>query len=274
MRNITAADLATPHIYLVGSTTPHDSGYLLGTNIYGDLAKAEKYTVGSSGYQLKAIQAYLYVTGTHTVTFNVWNDNAGMPGTVIASQTVLLSSLVNGYNTITLSTPYTFTATPPTTFYVGFNIPSGASGDTIAVASNDGTNGVANAGFEQWSDNSWNAYSSATDYDTNLDNFLFPIGCGAGLGAGIETNNHLGSSINLFPNPNNGQFTFAVSLTEATNLNFTVINTLGQIVYAKTENNITNAVLSCDLSHLAKGVYYANITDSNNNRTVKKIIIQ
>jgi hypothetical protein len=78
----------------------------------------------------------------------------------------------------------------------------------------------------------------------------------------------------LFPNPNNGQFNFAVSLTETTNLNFTVVNTLGQVVYTKTENNVMNAVLSCDLSHLAKGVYYTTITDSNNNRTMKKIIIE
>jgi len=49
---------------------------------------------------------------------------------------------------------------------------------------------------------------------------------------------------------------------------------LGQVVYTKSENNITNSVLSCDLSHLAKGVYYANITDGKNNKTVKKIIIE
>ena len=85
---------------------------------------------------------------------------------------------------------------------------------------------------------------------------------------------HLNSGINLFPNPNNGSFNFAVNLPLATNLNFTVVNVIGQVVYSKIENNISNAILSCDLSNLAKGVYYVNITDSNANKAVKKIVIE
>ncbi|MHB8261909.1 MAG: T9SS type A sorting domain-containing protein [Bacteroidia bacterium] len=272
MKNITSADLATPNIYYADNVAPHDSGYAFGTNAYLDKAKAEKYTITTSSYQLKAIKAYLYVKGTNAVTFNVWNDNAGAPGTVVASQTVALSSLTMGYNTITLSTPYTFTTTPPYSFYVGFNIPSGATGDTIAVGTNNGTNGVANAGFEQWSDNTWNPYT--TVYVTNIDNFMFPIGCGPGLGAGINQLNPLAENIAFFPNPSNGQINFAVTLAAPTDLSISVVNMLGQLVYTKTESNISNAVLNYDLSSLSKGVYFINIMDSQSNKTVKKMIIE
>lgn len=144
-----------------------------------------------------------------------------------------------------------------------------AAGDTLALftgAQNHNANNTAWVDFG----GSWTTFASAAGQNFALA--IFPIVCPVST-TGIE-NNHLGSNINLFPNPNNGQFTFAVSLSEATNLNFTVLNTLGQVVYTKTENNVSNAVLSCDLSHLAKGIYYANITDSNNNKTVKKIIIE
>jgi len=270
MRNVTAVGLASPYLLWADNVAPHDSGYLAGTNVYGDKAKAEKYTINLSNYQLTAIQVAIHKAGTNSVTFNVWNDNAGVPGTVIASKTVAMSSLTsNTYNTITLATPLTFT-TSPYTFYVGFNIPT-TSGDTIASFTNNGTAGTAGTGFEQWTNSSWNGYD-ATYGTAALNNFMFPIVCPI-IATGIESN-HLGSGINLFPNPNNGQFNFSVSLSEATNLNFTVVNMLGQVVYTKLENNVTNAMLSCDLSGLAKGIYYANITDSNNNRTVKKIIIQ
>ncbi|MFI5140823.1 MAG: T9SS type A sorting domain-containing protein [Bacteroidia bacterium] len=270
MHNVITADLATPHIYWADAVAPRDSGYALGTNAYLDKAKAEKYTYANNGKQIKAIRVYIHKAGTGNVTFNVWNDNAtpGTPGTVLASKTVGLGTLVNGYNTITLTTP----VTPGSIFYVGFNIPT-TTGDTIAVACNDGTNGVANMGFEEWSNSTWNAYSAATVYNTNLNNFMFPIMCPPSGTTGIE-HNELGSAINLFPNPNNGQFNFSVNLPEAANLNFTIVNMIGQVVYTKSENNITNAVLSCDLSHLSKGVYYANITDGKNNKTVKKIIIE
>ena len=268
LRNET--DLTNLHIYYADAVAPYDSGYLAGTNAYGDLAKAETYTISTANYQIKAIQAYLHVTGTHTVTFNVWADNAGLPGAVLASKTVSLSSLTsNAYNTITLATPYTFT-TVPTVFYVGFNIPY-TSGDTIACANDDGS-GTGFGGFEQWQDNSWHAYAETADYGNDFGNYIFPIICPAA--AGIESNNQLGNNINLFPNPNNGQFSFSVTLTEPTNLNFTLVNMLGQSVFAKTENNISHAVLSYDLSSLSKGVYFINITDSQNNKTVKKMIIE
>ena len=259
MRNET--DLTNVHIYLAGSTP--DSGYLSGTNKYDDKAKAEMYTYANNGKQITAIQAYLYKTGTGNVTFNVWNDASGIPGTVIASKTVGLGTLVNGYNTITLTTPIT----PTSVFYVGFTIPTTA-GDTIAFG-NDDASGTGSGAFEMWSDNSWNSYTSA--YGTDFGDFVFPIMCGTALG--IE-HNELGSNITLFPNPSNGQFNFAVALAEPTNLNFTVINMLGQVVYTKSVNNVLNTKLNVDLSNLAKGVYYANIMDSNNNKTVKKIIIE
>ena len=97
---------------------------------------------------------------------------------------------------------------------------------------------------------------------------------GATIYTGIKSNNLLSSNISLFPNPNNGKFNFSVTLPESTNLNFTIVNILGQSVYTKTENNISHAVLNYDLNSLEKGVYFINITDSKNNKTVKKMIIE
>ncbi|HEX7412825.1 MAG TPA: T9SS type A sorting domain-containing protein, partial [Bacteroidia bacterium] len=77
-----------------------------------------------------------------------------------------------------------------------------------------------------------------------------------------------------FPNPTTGEFNFAVALPEATTLSIIVTNTLGQTVFSKVENNISNSVLRYDLSSIGKGIYFVNITDSKNNMVTKKIIVE
>ncbi|HEX7412984.1 MAG TPA: zinc-dependent metalloprotease, partial [Bacteroidia bacterium] len=94
------------------------------------------------------------------------------------------------------------------------------------------------------------------------------------LGAGITQHNPLAENIAFFPNPSNGQINFAITLAAPTDLSVLVVNTLGQLVYSRTESNISHAVLSYDLSSLSKGVYFINIMDSQNNKTVKKMIIE
>ncbi|HXD94802.1 MAG TPA: zinc-dependent metalloprotease, partial [Bacteroidia bacterium] len=225
--------------------------------------------------------------GTSTLTLKMTGTTTGTSGiipnaTAAATQTLSLSSVMSSPNTVgpdyAGNQMYDFTgimkaypvmfssAIPvPSTFALTLSLPTVAS-DTAVLFSNTGHVTTAATACVQYGATWYNT----SVFSLNLSFGIIPIVCPT---VGIEQN-HLGSNINLFPNPNNGQFNFAVTLPEATNLNFTIVNMLGQVVYTKSENNIMNAVLSCDLSHLAKGVYYANITDSKNNKTVKKIIIE
>ena len=288
----------TLSLYTTGTSTAcTHNGYLNGTNCYGFTGLAESYATTdfpTGTLQVKgAIVLFFresttigtHGTATHTATTISMVNGAAPSGAAVASKAITYANIAatTGVTSVDYAgtpglgyaspiiIPYVAMFTTPVSltsnFFLNLTLPT-AAGDTLAVFSGaKGHNTTSTA----WLDygGTWSNYSA---YLPNFSLAIIPIVCPV-ITTGIE-NNHLGSSINLFPNPNNGQFTFAVSLTEATNLNFTVLNTLGQVVYAKTENNVTNAVLSCDLSHLAKGIYYANITDSNNNRTIKKIIIE
>ncbi|MEO8759290.1 MAG: T9SS type A sorting domain-containing protein [Bacteroidia bacterium] len=238
--------------------------------------------------------------GTSVLTLKMTNtgtDGAGaiVPGTTAAAtQTVSLTSVVASANTagpdymgnqlydytgymkaypVMFTTPVTMTST----FGLTLTLPT-VSGDTAVVWSNDeytsNTSGLGTGCIQLKPSNSttttWYNVESAIGIPISFG--IIPIACTTTT-TGIESN-HLGSSITLFPNPNSGQFNFAVTLPEATNLNFTIVDMLGQTVYTRAENNVTNTILNVDLSNLAKGIYYANIVDSNNNKTVKKIIIQ
>ena len=274
-------------------------GYFMGNNAYGFTGLAEAYATtdfptGSLQVNGAIILFFRESTtlgthgvATHTATTLSMVNSATTPSlTAVASKAITFANIaaVTGVTGVDYAgtpglgyaspiiVPYVATfATPvPLTadFFMRLTLPA-TSGDTVAIFSGASNHNTTNTAWLDYS-STWESYATATGDNYALA--VFPIACPVST-TGIEKN-QLGSSISLFPNPNNGQFTFAVSLTEATNLNFTVLNTLGQVVYTKTESNVMNAVLSCDLSHLAKGVYYANITDSNNNRTIKKIIIE
>lgn len=91
---------------------------------------------------------------------------------------------------------------------------------------------------------------------------------------GMQTQGNLSSDISLFPNPGSGHFNFAIALDHATDLTFEVINPLGQVMASRHESKFVNGVLTYDFSGLGRGVYFVRITDSENNKTVKKIMIE
>ena len=234
--------------------------------------------IGTKGTSILTLKMTGTTTGNGTVpnTTAAATQTLSLASVVAASQVTSIDyagnpSLNYGSDYIT-AYPVMFTtpATLSADFFLTLSLPTNS--DTAVVFSNGGYGATNTAAiqYKSGTTSTWYALSSA--FGQNFSFSIIPIACPANT-TGIEVN-HLGNSINLFPNPNNGHFSFAVTLPEATNLNFTIVNMLGQVVYTKAENNISNAVLNCDLSHLSKGVYYANITDNNNNKTVKKIIIE
>lgn len=89
---------------------------------------------------------------------------------------------------------------------------------------------------------------------------------GVSLGVGI---NELTSSMNIYPNPNNGIFTLEIQNESATNLNIQVSNLQGQSVY---QNRVESAIShseTIDLTEFAAGIYFLKV-----NNQVKKLVIK
>jgi hypothetical protein len=89
------------------------------------------------------------------------------------------------------------------------------------------------------------------------------------LATSINSNIKTLNSMNVFPNPSNGQFTISNTIN-TDKMDVTIINTLGQTIMIETAKN-TNQ-LSFDLSKMSKGIYYAKVTTNEGTKLFKLIL--
>ena len=173
-------------LYLAGATPVW--GYLSGSNSYGDLAKAEKYT-NTNGKPITSIIfgfVHAHSAGaTDSLTINIWDANGanGLPGTVLGTTKVSMNTISTNVNGGTFH--YTVATFPcpiqtNSTFYAGFNI-NYIAGDTIAVA----TTSIYNAANHPYQSYELNAVSAGvtqwaavdSDWSYGLSDYIFPIQC-------------------------------------------------------------------------------------------------
>ena len=159
-------------------------GFLAGHNGYGDLAKAELYTNTTTAQVTGGFYYFAFARtstpATAHITASIWNANGtgGRPGTLLATQNVLISSIITDITNQRLT--YVSFASPPTVtgdFYIGFSM-TYAAGDTVGLVTTAFSPAPPpNNGWELQSNNVWYSYSNDTSYTANLDNFILPVIC-------------------------------------------------------------------------------------------------
>jgi lysyl endopeptidase len=174
----------TPSLYTTGN------GYVSGHNQYGDVAKAEKFTA-TSGSTVSQVRLFFGVakSNTSSKTFNVriWDANGtgGAPNTVLGTTTITYGTAASDV----ANTRFTVaTFNPPVTvngaFYAGIEF-AYASGDTLALITNeDGQTNPATA-WEKLSNNAWLPYSSTNSWEQNVSHLIAAVVCGASPSAPV-----------------------------------------------------------------------------------------
>ena len=175
-------------------------GYVSGTNIYGDEAKADYFTYSGSGNVEKIKITMGAMDGTQgSVAFTVWADNNGTPGAVLGSKTVTLSTIYNaigggsGDYECVFDSPIAVTGN----FFAGLDI-SNATSYFGLVSTTDGTS--ANTAWDYYDDDWW-AYSDS--WELSVTNAIFPYVC-SGTDPNPPVNNpdlHVYSDFTYTPNP-------------------------------------------------------------------------
>jgi len=80
-------------------------------------------------------------------------------------------------------------------------------------------------------------------------------------------------TLEIYPNPNNGQFTISFNVEKQDNYTVKISNTIGQSVYEETLQGFSGKYEKrMDIENYGKGVYMLSVTNSKN-ETVKKVMV-
>jgi PKD repeat protein len=149
-------------------------GYTTGHNNTGTTAFADKYTIGNLTGKVKSLYVAVgsadVVGGATNVTFTIWGDNAGVPGTVLGTRVIPVSQLQAGYLNSVEFTPISVGST----FYVGYSLTNVASLDTFACYLANGAAGRTSTAY-CYNGSTWATYQSL--YSVNGSLYILPEFC-------------------------------------------------------------------------------------------------
>lgn len=251
---------------------PPGVGYITGNNSYQDKAKAEYFASFEVGSSISGMIADFVVArslNNPQITFAIWNNAGadGKPGTIVATTTKSLSSIVTDVNsehftTVTFDQPYTVTGP----FYAGVILPT-QLGDTLALWCRKHVAGYNGTAWEQWNNNAWYPFNHPDSWGTDMQTSMtiHPITCKT-----VGIGEHSDPEASVHPNPATGVVNITTWKSKE-KIRLDLMTMVGKSAYSRTfPGAITN--FNIDLSQLPKGVYMLRLSDGNRQHSQKLIL--
>jgi Pregnancy-associated plasma protein-A/Secretion system C-terminal sorting domain len=169
----------TPTIY-----TSDGWGYVGGHNNYLDKSKADYFPNGSgyttcTGVRLEFGVGYSAGAGS-AIDVNIWDDNGGVPGSIIGTTTLLIDDIITAGGLIDVTFPSSVALSGA--FYAGIAFDYANSGDTVALISTLDAEVSPGIAWEQFDNGDWFPMTDTTDsWGLTLRQAIYPIVTGAPL---------------------------------------------------------------------------------------------
>ncbi len=115
--------------------------------------------------------------------------------------------------------------------------------------------------------------NNTTWYQTGKLSYAFAASTSTGVGFAENSQNSASNSV-IYPNPASNNAVLAIDMKDNSNVDVTVMNTIGQLVKAtKVQAQAGTNNINIDLSNLSSGIYMVNVKVGNATST-KKLIVE
>lgn len=262
----TVANYSSSNILTVYRTTDvgqPGTGYIAGTNSFGDIGFAEKFTAMQAQQRIYGVMiGFAKAYGFSTASFNVkvWKGDfaGGNPGTILASVPLTIGQVVpdinaGNYTVITFNNPiYSSTA-----YYIGIEF-NNTTVDTIALYCTVNGQVLAGRAYEKYNTGTWYPFTDATNsWGVQVSLAVAPIICIDYTG--IEESTQIATDFIVYPNPSNGKFTVKSVNQQSDKIDLKVYNSEGALVLFEKAIESNGNPFSFDLSQYSQGLYFVEI---------------
>lgn len=240
------------------------TGYVSGTNSWGDLEKGQAFTATMNAKVTDVIVPAVIVTGNGNYTAKVYSvSNDTVIGSVIGQSVAFNIQTPNLY-IIPITTPPS--VANGTKFMVSVTVKANA-GDTLVIPTTKFGCGNRES-FEKWDDGNW--YVMETVYGQDIDNILGAVLMDNASLPGLQDFTTL-----AYPTPAQDFITISAGIRKAGTYSLEIYNAHGVLVQLRNLGMIPagSFVTTLDLSGLASGLYTYRIFSNeavSTGRMVKK----
>lgn len=240
------------------------TGYVSGTNSWGDLEKGQAFTATMNARVTDVIVPAVVVTGNGNYTVKVYEVNSGNTiGNLLGQSAATNIQTPNVYVIPVTNAPAVANGSK---FMVSVTVKANA-GDTLVIPTSKFGCGNQES-FEKWDDNQW--YVMATVYGQDIDFIL-----GAVLMENASLKNAEDFTTLVYPTPAQDFVTLSAGIRKAGNYTLHVYNAHGALVEARNLGMLSSGsfMATLDVSNYAAGLYTYRIFSSeaiSTGRLVKK----
>lgn len=278
-------------------------GFFTGTNCYGDKEFAQYISPNSYSDtptpQVHAVIVLFDSLGTKAtagtlatpITCKIYGGNATSgPQAFMTDRTDSLGKIAASTKTTTIKflgsptytimatkiIPFKFVLSNPVAigangFYVGVTTPFNSPLDSIKIFTSTRYTTINDSSAWVFTgSNSWKTLKKHRNSKVRMA-YVPLVSCRPIVGIN-ENTNKLESNVDIFPNPNNGEFNIAFTFNETVKCNVITYNAIGQVIGDNKLENVSNNVVKLNLSDKPEGVYFIKVV-VNNQAIVKKIIV-
>jgi len=256
--------------------TATDGGYVVGTNIYGDLGKYQRFDFDESVVSLLGVVAIFGEKGVVDTADNITFVTTGI-GSNNAPENTLLSEIITtddidtlDYTTVMFDPPLN----DPGSVFIGFEWTSAVDDSFGLISDVDGDGNGENRAWEKWSDGQYFPFTSSQSWELDVDLWL---GAVVMTPTGVEIMHPAAFTLSQnYPNPFNPVTSINFQIPERGLVTIKVFDLLGNEIQTLLNEvkEMGSYSINFNAEDLSSGIYIYKISVNDYIASKKMILVK